>query len=152
MNIIDRVCKGNVAAAEFLNSIWQISGVWDDLIDQDKTVEKKDIDQAFWLALITVPRNEFYQANFNLLNPLLIASITNWKCANVFEDSADDYKLSIAFVIRSSYVDLLGMTALIIGGREWADEMVPEIRAFTHKEGFAGYKKNLETQKKASSK
>jgi hypothetical protein len=152
MEIIEKVCKGNKAAAEFLNAIWQISGVWDDLVDRDKPVANKDIDQAFWLALVGLPRNEFYQLNFNLLNPLLINSITNWKCANVFECTTDDYKLSIAFVLRSSYVDLLTMTALIIGGREWADEMVQEIRLYSHSEKLDGYKNNLATQKKESSK
>lgn len=149
MELIKKICKGDTHAEAFLHAIWLISQVWDDLIDRDKKVEPARINEAMWLALVGLPRNPFYVSNFQNLNSILATSILNWEYANQLEAEGTDKALSIAFVLRSSYVDLLIMTALIIGGKSWADELVPAIRDSAHCEGFDGYLANLEVQKKA---
>lgn len=143
------VARGDEDAVNFLNDMIDALHFYDDLIDRDQQLSNDNIHDSFWKLLITIPRNKFYTNNFDLLNPILVNAICNWKCANKFEEGDDEYELGIAYILRSSYVDILTMTALITGGREWADECAPQIRKHTHKETLDGYKINLEKEKKA---
>ena len=135
--------KGNRDAADFLATIVAVLHFWDDLIDKDQQLTDKDINDAFWKALIVLPRNNFYREHFHLLNPLLMAAIHNWSAATKLEREGDSGDKHIAFILRSSYVDLITQSALLVGGPEWAEEVTPTIRRFTHSEGYEGYLKNL---------
>ncbi len=131
---------------EFLESVVRIAHVWDDLIDQDAPVEPRDINDAFRLALFSLPRNPFYVRHFDLLNPLLLSAINNWVVANQLEATGDIEDRRIAFISRSSYIDLMTQVAFIMGGEDWVREVGPEIRRFVHQEGWEGYLQNLETE------
>jgi hypothetical protein len=147
---IQRVCKGNTDAVRFLEDITEILHLWDDLVDRDKAVSDEAINQGMWKALIDLPRNPFYAANFTSLNILLVAAIVNWEVATKMERNpvgADD--LNIAFIIRSSYIDLVLGVAVILGGRVHAAEMMLTIRRMWHDEGFMGYCDALELETKA---
>lgn len=147
-----RVVCGNESAAHFLDLITNILHLWDDLQDKDKPITAEDINLAFWNALIELPRNAFYRQNFAELNPILAVAIQNWHAANEMEatESADDKQ--IAFIVRSSYVDLVIQSARICGGYEWARKVTTEIRRFWHGETFAGYLKNLAIEKAGGAK
>ena len=141
--------KGNKAAAEFIESVLGIAHTWDDLIDRDKEVSNHDINKAFFEALIRLPRNTFYNANFEHLNSVLINSVSNWQIATKLERTGSEYETSIAFILRSSYVDLITQSALLIGGEMWACKVGEEIRRFTHHETYQGYLKTLAVEKAA---
>lgn len=141
------VCAGDESAVEFLTAMVGVLHLWDDLIDKDKPVTDDDINAAFWDALVVLPRNQFYQRHFSDLNPILVTAILSWKTANEFERNRES--LDIAFVIRSAYVDLILMTALLCGGRARAERLGPAIRLFAHAEGFRQYQLNLEAEKAA---
>lgn len=147
--LIQVVCKGDASAAEFLLAVTTIAHVWDDLIDQDRDVRPEDVDNAFMHALVGLPRNAFYARHFDLLHPVLISAVNNWQVANQLEkmDSAGD--LRIAFILRSSYVDLVTQTAFILGGPDWVRSVGPEIRRFAHAEGWEKYLSNLDAERAA---
>ena len=112
------VCQGNVGAKQFLDHISNILHFWDDLVDKDKPVSDSDTNTWMWAALIELPRNQFYVANFSYLNSVLAMAILNWEVATRIErQDNDDYSLNIAYIIRSSYADLAVAVALLIGGR-----------------------------------
>ena len=138
-----KVMRGHVSATAFLDMICSILHLWDDLHDKDKAIADEQVDRAFWDALIELPRNAFYVQNFAALNTVLSVAIQNWHAANDMEDSTSDDDKEIAFIIRSAYVDLVILSATIIGGYDWAREVTPEIRRFWHNETLAGYKANL---------
>jgi hypothetical protein len=139
--------RGNVSAVQFLELITNILHLWDDLHDKDKPIADRDVDRGFWNALIELPRNSFYCQNFAALNTTLTLAIQNWHAANVMEDSDSETDKEIAFIVRSSYVDLVILCALIVGGYEWSREITPEIRRLWHNETLAGYKANLAQEK-----
>jgi hypothetical protein len=144
------VCKGHPDAIRFLEDITEILHLWDDLVDRDKAVSDSTINKAFWKALIDLPRNAFYAANFQTLNALLVAAIVNWEVATQMErrpDGKDD--LHIAYILRSSYIDLVLGVAVILGGREHAIEMMLPARRMWHDEGYMGYCTALELEEKA---
>lgn len=140
------VAKGDAAAAEFMLQMCRVMHLWDDLIDKDKAVSDAQINEAFQLALVDIPRNPFYARNFTALNTLVQTAITNWHVATRMEREGGDYEKSIAFILRSSYMDLFTQVAQIVGGPEWAVEMAHKTRLLTHKETYAGYLMNLERE------
>ncbi len=139
--------RGNQAAAHFIELIVELLHFWDDLIDRDKAVSDEVINDRMFKLFVTLPRNPFYASNFSTLNPVLVNAITNWHVANRFERTeADEYKLRIAYIVRSSYVDLITQSALIVGGPAWAVEVGEQIRLYAHKETYEGYLTNLQTE------
>lgn len=140
------VLKGHADAIAFCTLICHVLHVWDDLEDRDKPLSRDTIDEMMYAALVVIPRNSFYRDNFHELNALLSVAIMNWHAANQMEASADVEQLRIAFIIRSSYCDIVQAAVRIVGGYAWAKEVTPALRLFWHKEGFEGYINNLSLQ------
>jgi len=146
--LVARAVQGNASAIEFLHDIARVLHVWDDLVDKDKQLTDEDIHEAFWLTLIAIPNNAFYATHRSVLQPILVNAIVNWRIANNIErmESPDAGALMIAFITRSSYVDLATMSATLIGGVEWGVEQGGKLREWVHDEGFVGYLDNLRTE------
>lgn len=147
--VVGRAVCGHPGAIALLEGIVKALHLWDDLIDADKPLSDDDVNRAFWFMLIDLPRNQFYSDNFYLLNPILMVAIQNWHAANKMERHGDDDDKRIAFILRSSYVDLITQSALITGGAAWAETITPEIRRFTHSEGYPAYLENLRIETEA---
>ena len=143
------VSKGNQEAANFLTVMVSVLHVWDDLIDKDKPVAPQTITNTFIAALVALPRNPFYGRHFDVLNPVLMSAINNWLVANELEFGDDEDDKRIAFISRSSYVDLITTVAFIVGGLDWVKEIGPSIRRFAHSEGWEGYLVNLQAERDA---
>lgn len=144
--VFQYVLKGHRDAVAFAVILCSILHLWDDLEDRDKLVDREDVNQAMYAALVVLPRNAFYQANFAELNALLDSSILNWHAANEMERNGDAEDRHISFIIRSAYCNIVIAAARIVGGYEWARSVTPMLRRFWHKEGFEGYLRNLELQ------
>ena len=143
-----RMVRGNRAAYDFLTTMFEVLHFWDDLIDNDREVTPEEVNRSMWSALVTIPENSFFQQNFSQLMPLLKVAIFNWQAANVMERSQDTLDKQIAFVLRSTYVDLVSMCAYIVGGRDWAHEVALEARRQTSSEGFDDYLDALTREKR----
>jgi hypothetical protein len=149
--IVAEALKGNADALAFVRAIALVLHTWDDLVDRDHDVDDAAINRAFWLALVELPRNAFYREHFNDLNAILVNAIVNWRIATNVErlraPPAGD--LMIAFIIRSTYVDLLTVSATLIGGADWSVTFGGDIHRWAHGEGFAAYLTNLTAEKAA---
>lgn len=150
-----KVLCGNTNAADFIESVFGALHLWDDLIDRDKRPSDADISAAFINMLVALPSNPFYLNNISSFRPLLLMAIVDWHTATRFErnelvpDDQRQYELSIAFILRSSYVSLLLMAAFICGGMQHVLAVSPDIRRMFHDEEFEGYLCALEDEKKA---
>lgn len=157
MNTVERIqqllpmLQGNLAAAEFVATMYEVLHLWDDLIDHDKPVSDMQVNDAFYAMLVDIPCNSFYRKHFEHLNPILVNAITNWHIANRMERRGDEYQKRIAYILRSSYVDLLTQCALLIGGIEYAAGVGFNNRLYAHKETLEGYLSNLEIEEQARS-
>lgn len=138
-----RWMKGDKLAVEYIEIICDVAHKWDDLIDKDKALSDDAINKLFFDMLIKLPGNTFYRKNFDHLNSVLMNAISNWQVATQLEREGGDYETSIAFILRSSYVDLITQAALICGGNKWACQVGKEVRKITHNETYEGYLKNL---------
>lgn len=121
--------RGDADAVNLVLILHSIVETWDDLIDQDKPISSAQISTAFHNALITLPRNAFYQRNFARLNPLIEAAIVDWLSANEFERSHDAQKITMAYGLRYTLYSVTALIAAIIGGLEWATTVNMEFRA-----------------------
>lgn len=130
---------GNQSAADFLDTVTEVAHFWDDLIDGDKKLGDAEIHARMFDAMVTLPRNAFYRDNFTGLNATLAVAAANWQAATKMEREGDAAKLNIAFILRSSYADLVTHAALIVGGPEWAQQVAYAVRLETHAEQFDGY-------------
>jgi hypothetical protein len=141
-----QMLRSNSDATEFCCTLIEVLHTWDDLIDRDKPVSPEKINQAFWQALVELPRNPFYQQHFHDLIPCLMVAIQNWYAANAMEATESEADKAIAFILRSSYADIVIQAAYLIGGCAWARVVTPKIRREFHREGYAGYRANLTKQ------
>lgn len=142
MKLIKSVCCGNAQAEEFCREILGIVNVYDDLIDRDNPVSDDQIHRMMWAALVTLPRNAFYRQWFDVLNPVMMQAISNWRIANTMEADRENYQ--VAFVIRSSYVDIFCTVALLLGGTQHALTIGRQLREAVHSESFASYMEEME--------
>lgn len=143
--IVEEAVKSNPDALVFLRAMARVLHWWDDLVDRDKEPTDEHTHACMWDALITIPDNAFYRAHQDVLQPILVLAIANWRIANVIERDVHSSKADLlwAFVVRSTYVDLVTMSAVIVGGLEHAVRCGPEIRRWAHAETFEGYLTNL---------
>lgn len=147
--LLEEVCLGDGDALAFLRQLIAIVHAWDDLIDRDREMSPEAINEAFSLALFALPNNEFYKRHFALLNPVMLSAMNNWYVANQLEAGDDEADKRIAFITRSSYVDVVTQVAHLIGGPIWVKTIGPEIRRLAHSEGWEGYLRNLKAEQDA---
>jgi hypothetical protein len=143
--ILDAV-RGNRDAAAFVADWFEVCHFWDDMIDRDKPVTPDFINLSMWRLLVAMPRNRFYRAHMDEFQPVISNAIINWHMANAMEAERRPDDMAPAFILRSSYVDVVVTAANIIGGPIWAADVALRLRRATHSETFAGYLKNLEKQ------
>ena len=128
--MMERLCdwlKGHQSAMAFIILIHEIAEIWDDLIDEE-CVDSCRTNRAFAAALVDLPRNAFYRENFGTLSPLVEMAILDWLTANELEKSKDREKLRSAYVLRCGAMGLIVMSARIIGGSAWANNVNTEMR------------------------
>lgn len=130
--------NGNESAVSFIEDFFAVCHIWDDLIDKDKPLTDTDINRAFVIAFIKIPRNQFYQANFGILNPLMEHAFVNWFAANNLEKQKEH--LDIAYDLRNTYLNIIVACAGIIGGVDWAASVAIDVQKNLNKnDSFEDY-------------
>ena len=137
-------------AVHFIETTFAIFHTCDDITDGDKQVSVALVQDAFLAALVTLPRNPFYMTHFAQLNTVIHLAIVNWQVANRLETSAVQHGKHLAYVLRSSYVDLVTMCAMILYGTEKATKIAYEARISAAREGFDTYLARLRTEHRSS--
>ncbi len=138
-----RWMRGNQAAAVFAEQLLYVSHLWDDLIDRDVQRTPAQIKDCLLIALVELPLNPFYVKHFGELHPLIISTINDWHTANVMEQSKDSHDLDIAYTLRCNILSVVVHCTFIIGGREWAATVGPEIRRYGQRHSLAEYKEEF---------
>lgn len=135
--------QGNADAVALVLAIAEISHIWDDLVDKDKPVSDAQINRAFCIALLELPKNPFYQAHCLDLLPAMTTGTLNWLTANEYEKQQDKEAHALAHVLRYGIADLALFIAYIIGGQEWAQQVAPELRRISQKDTLENYLSEL---------
>lgn len=134
--------RGDMDAVGLVMSVVKIADVWDNLIDKDKDVSDEDINQAFWLACVEIPRNPAFRRYQLDITSVFSMGIINWHVANKLQ-TGDDHAKQIAHVTRYSIADVSLYLATAIGGPEWAIEVGPELRLRSQKDKLENFLKEM---------
>ncbi len=118
--------RGDENAMQLCTMLWDISHVWDDLIDKDSPVSDEDINQAFIMAIIGLPRNEFYRQHLTELIPVIHTHIYEWLDSNAMEKA--DGPNEVAYALRSNIGSIIITCARLVGGDDWARSISLDIR------------------------
>jgi hypothetical protein len=149
----DDACKGDANAALLILQMFDILHLWDDLIDKDKAPTDEAVHACFWNALVAIPSNPFYQSHLIALQTFLRLAIANWKVATDYERApTQSTDLHVAFVLRSTYIDLVTVIAGICGGPEHAVRISSHIHRLCHNEGFDTFVAALTTERELREK
>lgn len=140
---LQEIFKGNGEAVEFCRLIVELIHTWDDLIDQDKPVQAKEINRAFWIALIEIPANLFFRRHEAVLQPLIANSIINWHASVQLEHGTDRHGFEIAHILRYWGAGIFVQVALIAGGPEHAERCAAEIWLMIKEESLDDYIKEM---------
>jgi hypothetical protein len=142
-----RALRGNVDAVELAFMLAKVSHAYDDLVDRDKPVTDETIHETFWLALVEIPRNRFYQQNVLHLQPLIAQSIVSWRVANGLQKAVDREALNVANVLRYAVADVIVHMAYLVGGPDWAAEVGPSLRMLCQKDTLEHFMAEMEVSR-----
>lgn len=139
---------GNADAGRFLQQITDAAHAWDDVVDGDVPLDRAALDAAFRALVLDIPANPFYRAHRASLEPLIAQAALNWQVATAIERDPCAPK-QVAYIVRSSYIDLVGQVALLTGGPLWAVEVIRRVRTLNQSESFSEYLTNLAAEAQA---
>jgi hypothetical protein len=138
---------GNVDAWKMAVEMVRLAQIWDDLIDGDQPVPEAEIHRAFTTALVYLPMNPFYRQIQDLIQPMWVTTIANYKTANSFERKKDEHGLEIAHGLRFAAGNIIVYAVILCVGEEKAQEYIPELWKCMFNERFDDYRKeHLETE------
>jgi len=141
-DIMVRLYKGNMAAVELAKQVAFLADVWDNLYDGDKQVTRAELNRAFWVALFEIPSNPVYREAEAYLRPALVSGYLAWMNANYLETRKDDHHaLTVSHVARYGLSEALVMIAFVVGGRDWAEVVGPDIRMMCQRDKLDDYLK-----------
>lgn len=132
----------NEEALRFILDVFAAAHVWDDLVDGD-AVTQAQFQRTFRDLFLEIPTNPFYIKHFTALHPIILNSMLNWEAANKMEMEKRKNDLQIAYILRSSFIDLVGVTAFLLGGYEHAVQVVLKMRRIEHSESLEEYKETV---------
>ena len=138
--LLNRVLLGNQPAIAFCETVFSISQTWDDIVDRDNNFTDHDVNRMMWEAMITLPNNPFYQQYFDILNPILQASIVDWMDSNELCKGTTEEKVA-AYILRDSVTNIVIHCARLVGGFDWMAEISTEVRAALYDEPIEIYLK-----------
>lgn len=145
------VLQGDRSAIDFCNTLFKISQVLDDLIDGDKPVNGLEVFDSYWLSLIALPTNSFYQKWSPELRPLIASSLQAYLDSVQLERSPHLRLNTIAFVLRDQLTDIVVHCARLVGGVQWMRQVSGTIRDHFHEDELDEYLDSIKHFKKEES-
>lgn len=113
--------RGDAAAVRFARAMWDVSQLWDDVVDERQASPVL----LQWLAF-GMDRDPFFMRHAADLKPAMRSVYLQWTTANVLEQGVGD-DIAKAFVLRAGIYGLWHFMAELVGGMDWAIEIGPEI-------------------------
>lgn len=132
---------GNQDALNMFRMFVDLAHTWDDLVDKDKEVTEKEINNAFLIALVYLPANSFYQSIQKQILPMWVTVISAFETANKFEKDKDEHGIEIAHGLRYAAGHIIAYAINVCIGTEKAKEVLPEVWKAIYFERYEPYRK-----------
>jgi hypothetical protein len=118
---------GNQDALNMFRMFVVMSHTWDDLVDKDKDVSEKEINNAFLIALVYLQANPFYRSIQEQIWPMWMTVVTAYETANKFERDKDPHGIEIAHSLRYASGHIIAYAVQVCVGLEKTKEILPEV-------------------------
>ncbi len=128
-------CRGNEAAADFLEKGFAVTQIADDFVDRDVPQCRIDSDhmlRLLHLCLVEIPSNPFYMAHRAWFAPLFSTSFLMWEATESWKTSEVADSRKFAYTWREICEQLIFMTAWLVGGLQHARAVVRSVHEFYH--------------------
>lgn len=132
---------GNEDALNLYRMLVDLVHTWDDLIDRDKDVSEREINNAFLIALVYMPSNPFYRFIQDQVIPMWTTILLSYETANKFEREKDERGIEIAHNLRYAAGHVVAYMVQICVGYDRAREIVPEVWKSIVDDRFDDYRK-----------
>ena len=132
---------GNQDALNMFRMFVVLTHTWDDLVDKDKPLEEKDINNAFLIALVYLQANPFYKSIQEQIMPMWLTVVSAYETANHFEREKDPHGIEIAHSLRYALGHIVAYAVHVCIGPEKAKTVLPEIWKNVFFERFDEYRK-----------
>ena len=132
---------GNQDALIVYRMFVDLAHTWDDLVDKDKHVSEKEINNAFLICLVYLQINPFYQQIQKDILPMWISVVSAYETANKFERDKDTHGLEISHMLRYAIGNMISYFVHVCVGPEKAAEYMPEVWKSIVFERFDDYRK-----------
>lgn len=135
--------KGDEDAIQFCEAVFRASQILDDLVDRDRPVPPRAVEDMAMIMFSVIPRNPFYRKYQPELQSYLETALMYWIDANRLETQGEAGR-RLAFVFRDIIGGLANKCALLVGGPDWWREVSLDIhRRGSHDEPYEEYARNL---------
>lgn len=121
------VMQGDEDAVQFCLDVARVTDTWDNLVDADKPVTADQVNDMALRLLFGIRDNPFFRRHEAPLSATIRAGVLNWQVANRMQRMDHEARVQ-AHVLRYTILDVVLMSAYLIGGQEWAVLHGPEIR------------------------
>jgi hypothetical protein len=129
----------DVDAVRFFLDLSHFVEIFDDLVDRDAPVSKKDLAHAAFSAIYHIPANPFFNANRATLLPIMFTCTNAWLDSNELA-SGNETEKALAYTLKGLGVDVLLACVSITRGIDYLREVSADIRrAFMAHQPFADY-------------
>ncbi|MFM2625739.1 hypothetical protein [Vibrio owensii] len=144
---IEHALLGDKTAIDFVVKLFNISQIFDDLIDKDKSVSDEDIFRSYWVCLVELPKNPFYVRHAATLIPMMQIFLVDYRDSVILERERalkeNEHGKNIAFVLRDSIGSIITHCAYLIGGYEHMANISVQVREVIFDESLEAYKEGL---------
>lgn len=132
---------GSQDALNMFRMLVVLSHTWDDIVDGDKPVDEKHVNNAFLICLLYLPANPFYQKIAADVAPMWLTVVSAYQTANAFERTKDPHGLEISHTLRYAAGMIVNYMVIACVGMEKAAEIMPEVWKAVVFERFDEYRK-----------
>lgn len=124
--LLDDICEHDPFAKLYLLDLIHALRIWDDFYDQDHSISRQEILDAFEILFVRIPTNPFFQRHRDKLEVHHVATFNTWVAANRAEHG-DETDQMYAHVWKEQMMELIPTVTLILKGygkmRQISDEL-----------------------------
>lgn len=126
-------------ASDWLDGLWSVIQVFDDVIDKDNEITRQDANAALYAALLSMPASPFWLRNHAVLTPVMLVALSKWQASDARERAG--IIDAVSFVWRASFYDVVLAVCHLVHGDKAVD-MAATV-ASMYGENFEDYKKEF---------
>ena len=131
-DIIVEICCGNKDAEGFSHAFLLFCHALDDLIDQDKPIDREAIIETNINFLMVLAFNPFFQVHKAALMPLVSQAFLSWADSMDWAESGDLEKEDDSHVLKGGYHSVFFHLAMICGGWQHGRAISRKYRKYDH--------------------